>query len=110
MKQYVVDELRRQEREKIKSHLEQHYGRGSVEGIYWIPLDPHIFTPVQSRHRACQPFYFALEVLKDRLVCELLIRTRHRVRCDCMGYATENQRNWLIRLVDGFLDGLGIRV
>ena len=108
MKQYVIDELRPWEYEKIKACLEERCQVSRVDGIYWIPLDAAVLTEVQTAHTSCQPLCFALELEPDRMACELLMRTRERIRCDCISYATETQRNWLIRLVDGILDELGI--
>jgi len=108
MKQYVIDELRPGDYEAIKDYLDTHYSLGGLSGIYWIPLKPEILSDLQSQHRQCQPLYFTLEIHKDRLACELLIRTRERVRCACMGYADEKQRNWLIQHVDAIFKELGI--
>jgi hypothetical protein len=44
----------------------------------------------------------------DRLAAELLIRTRNRVRCDCIHYADERQRNWLVQTVDAIFEKLEI--
>jgi hypothetical protein len=108
MKQYVVDELRPWEYEKIKAYLDDEFKALRVGGIYWIPLAPNLLTEVQSSHTSCHPLCFALDLEPNRLACELLVRTLKRVRCDCIHYATENQRNWLIRLVEGIFDKLGI--
>ncbi|QTA85243.1 hypothetical protein [Desulfonema magnum] len=108
MKQYVIDELRIKDYEKIKAYLEMNFGSSQMGGIYWIPLDENIFTDVQAEHKQCQPFYFAVELEPDRMVCELLVRTQNRIRCDCINYATESQRNWLIRLVEDIFDQLEI--
>jgi hypothetical protein len=108
MKTYIIDELRPWEYGKIKAHLEEKFKDPHVDGIYWIPLDSELLNESQKDHEGCQPHCFALELAPDRLSCELLVRTRERIRCDCISYATEAQRNWLIRLVDGMLDDLGI--
>jgi len=42
------------------------------------------------------------------LACELLVRTKNRMRCDCIQYATANQRNWLIELIDNMFSRLEI--
>ena len=75
----------------------------------WIQLDQNILTEIQMEHTSCQPFYFAVELEPDLITFELLIRTKKRIRCDCMGYATETQRNWLIRLADSIFDTLEIK-
>jgi len=108
MKQYVIDELRPWEYEKIKAYLDERFLQSEVDGIYWVPLDPDCLDAVQRAHRDCRPHCFALELEPTRLSCELLVRTKERIRCDCIGYASERQRNWLIRLADGIFDELGI--
>ena len=72
------------------------------------PLIRHCFPGVQQTHTACAPFFAALELGPDRLAAELLVRTRSRVRCDCIHYADERQRNWLVRTVDAIFEKLEI--
>jgi hypothetical protein len=110
MKQYVVDELRPEDHTKIKGFLDQQYAVPGFEGLYWIPIDEALLDGVQRAHDDCRPFYFALELSPDRLACELLVRTKQQIRCECIQYATENQRNWLIALVDAALAELKISV
>ena len=109
MKQYVIDELRPHEYEQLKQHLDAHFEPGKIEGIYWIPLEKRLLTPVQSAHAECQPFFLALALEPASLVCELLVRTKQRMRCDCMAYASEAQRNWIIERIDALLDDLAIK-
>ena len=109
MKQYVIDELRPIDYKLVKAYLEENFSSSDVDGIYWIQLDQNILTEIQVEHTNCQPFYFAVELESDLITFELLIRTKKRIRCDCMGYATEKQRNWLIRLADSIFDTLEIK-
>jgi hypothetical protein len=109
MKQYVIDELRPQDCLKLKAYLENRFGSSVIAGIYWIALEDSILTDVQSAHDGCRPHYFALDLGENRLACELLVRTQSRMRCDCMGYATETQRNWLVRLIDDIFADLEIK-
>lgn len=78
--------------------------------VYWLPLDPDVLAPIQSEHLECQPHVAAVELGETRLSMELLVRTRSRIRCKCIAYATQEQRNWLIRRVDDMLEQLGISV
>jgi len=72
---------------------------------------PHdLLDDKQKAHTECHPHYLALELLPDRLVCELLVRTQERIRCDCIQYATEMQRNCLIQFIDAALEQLAISV
>jgi hypothetical protein len=108
MKQYVIDEIRPQDYEKVKDYLDETFGSSGVEGLYWLPVDAALHTGIQNAHSACAPFFMALELAPDRLAGELLVRTRSRVRCDCIRYADQRQRDWLIRTVDAIFDRLEI--
>lgn len=110
MKQYVIDELRRSDSKKIQSYIKEKFESSGLDNLYWIPLDPNILTDVQASHTECHPFYFAIEVESERISCELLVRTRNRVKCSCIKYATEKQRNWLIDRVDTLLAELSIKI
>ena len=108
MKQYVIDEIRAADHDKIKAYLDAEFGPAEMGGIYWIPVTDEMLNEVQKAHTSCQPFFFALEFEPERLSCELLIRTKNRIRCDCINYATESQRNWLISVVDAVFEKLEI--
>ena len=108
MKQYVIDEIRPQDAEKIKTYLDETFGASGLDGLYWIPLDETLLSEVQKAHNDCAPFFMSLELTPDRLAGELLVRTRRRVRCDCIHYADKRQRDWLIETMDAMFDRLGI--
>lgn len=110
MKQYVIDQLRLEDYDAIKTYLDEKFGGSGIGGLYWIPLDDEIHNPVQQDHADCRPFYFAVELTEDRLSCELLVRTTRKVRCDCICYADTAQRNWIIDAMDAILERLGISV
>jgi hypothetical protein len=110
MKQYVVDQLRYPDYEKLKALLDQRYGEAVMGAVYWIPLEREVLSPIQLEHRECQPHVAAVELEETRLSMELLVRTRNRIRCSCIAYASERQRNWLIHIVDCMLEQLGISV
>lgn len=108
MKQYVIDELTPDEHRKLQTYLDETYGDSGVGGIYWVPIDEEMLSGLQTTHKECKPYYFALELTPDRLSCELLVRTRERLHCPCMVYAVEAQRNWIIDVTDAILEKLGI--
>ena len=108
MKQYVIDELRPGDYFKIKQYLNASYGSVEVDGIYWVPLPADALTEIQHEHADCQPFYFAIDLQKERLVLELLVRTKNRIRCTCIGYASRQQRIWIMEVVDAIFEKLGI--
>jgi hypothetical protein len=110
MKQYVIDELRPGEYEKIKIWLDENFGRSAVDGIYWIPLEPKYLTAEQAEHKSCQPHCFAVALEQHQLACEFLVRTPTRIRCSCMGYADETQCVQIIRFAEELFKTLNIRI
>jgi hypothetical protein len=88
--------------------MDAHFMSDPMADLFWIPVADRLLTPLQRRHAECQPFFFAVELLPDRLSCELLVRTRNRVRCDCIAYATVAQREWLFNRVDAMFQALEI--
>ena len=110
MKQYVIDELRVEDHEKIKTYLDENLNSSVIDGIYWLPIDQNIITEIQAEHTECQPFYFAINLESNLIAFELLVRTKNKIRCSCISYATENQLNWLIRLIDGVMERLDIKL
>lgn len=110
MKQYVIDELSFKDCEKIKNYFDRHFGASEVGGIYWVHLDQEILAETQISHSECKPFYFAIELEPGKISCEFLVRTENKIRCSCINYATETQRNWFICLIDSILEKLEINV
>mgnify|MGYP001025446283 FL=1 len=108
MKQYLIDELRPDDYKKLRDHLDEHYGPCQVEGLYWVPVQENLLTEVQAAHIGCQPFYFAVELQPTSISFELLIRTTNRVRCDCIGYANQAQRENIIYFADKLFETLKI--
>jgi len=108
MKQYVIDELRPEDYYKIRQYLDVTYGSVEMSGIYWIPLAAGVLTEIQREHADCQPFYFAIDLEEERFALELLVRTKNRIRCSCIGYASRDQQIWIMEVVDAIFEKLGI--
>ena len=114
MKQYVVDELRLEDYEKIKRFFADNSGTSfqdafriksaSVEGVYWLELPHELLNETQAAHEDCQPFNFAIELEEDSLSCGLLVRAASNIRCHCIEYANTTQRNWLINIIDSIME------
>ena len=110
MKQYVIDELRLVDAQRLQAHLEKELGSAAMGTIYWLPLPREKFSAVQLEHKDCQPFYFAIDLDETRLACELLVRTRNIIRCNCIAYADVRQREWLLDYIDSMLVRLEIAI
>ncbi len=106
----MIDGLRPNDQEKLKSYLDDHYGLADLGHIYWLPIPENMLTPIQQEHKSCAPHLFALELDQSSFSCELLVRIKTNIKCDCMGYATQDQRAWLMDTVDVLLDKLEISV
>jgi hypothetical protein len=110
MKQYVIDQLREDDYEKVLELLELKADKTAIEGMYWVNLPERLYSPVQREHVQCQPHYFAVSLDYRRVSFELLVRSRQIIRCHCIGYATPEQRDFILRFADDMLDQLGILI
>ncbi|WP_022664176.1 hypothetical protein [Desulfospira joergensenii] len=110
MKQYQIDGLRLEDYHRLKEYLDQHLDSAPVGGIYWLEIERKLLTPIQTDHKECGPHVFALMLEETFLSCEFLVRIKKNIKCDCMGYATREQRDWLMDQVDGLLEKLSIHI
>jgi len=108
MKQYVIDELRPADQLRIKDYLDAHFGPADMETLYWMPLEPSLYSEDQRRHEQCHPLYVVVQLTTTSIAVELLVRTKNRIRCDCIRYADELQMKWAIGVVDAILENLKI--
>ncbi|WP_457552531.1 hypothetical protein [Desulfobacula sp.] len=110
MKQYLIDGLRLADYQKLKAYLDKYLKSSPLDGIYWLELDSALLTPIQKSHKECYPHVFALILEQAYLSCEFLVRIKKNIKCDCMDYATKEQRDWLIDQTDAILEKLGISI
>ncbi len=110
MKQYVIDQLRESDYNRIRDYLMNHAESAAMEGIYYVDLPDTLYTDLQRSHDHCQPYYFAVNLTRKQVGFEWLIRSRNKLRCACIGYATQAQRDYIIDYADGILDRLRIKL
>ncbi|VEN73759.1 conserved hypothetical protein [Candidatus Desulfarcum epimagneticum] len=110
MRQYVIDEMRLDDFDRVKAHLDKRFEASEVEGVYWIELDEDVLSDEQKRHRECRPHCFAVELTPGALSVELLVRSKTFLKCACMAYADPRQRRWLMDRVDAIFEKLEISV
>jgi len=104
MRKFVIDDLSPMERDNIDSYLKRHLKKGPMIGIYWIVLPNEILSDNQKNHTDCAPFYFGVEVEKDSVCFELLVRSNAHLHCDCIAHATSEQRQHVLDFLDTMLD------
>ncbi|MFH1033262.1 MAG: hypothetical protein V1806_02035 [Pseudomonadota bacterium] len=100
MRALVLDELRRPDVEKLAQHLGETLHPSAMEGVYWLEMPPDLLSPEQVAHAECGPHRVALVLEEDSLRLELLVRAHQSLRCNCTGYASPAQRQFLLGYVD----------
>jgi len=103
MRQLLIDDLSVEERANIDNYLKRTVRPGLIEGMYWLDLPDDLFGEAQQGHGDCGPFYFGIEIGKDSVSFELLVRSQTNLHCSCIGYATEGQRSYLLKFIDRML-------
>ena len=114
MRQYVLDEISKSDLSRLRDYLHEHAAASSLEGVWWVDLPEDLLSPEQFAHRDCRPFRFAVElgepVVGDCFVrFEFLIRSRETMRCACIGYATRQQRDFILAFADRLVEELALR-
>ena len=104
MRQYVVDQLSREELANIESYLKRTLKPGPVDGVYWIEVPPDLLSGEQIGHEDCGPFFFAVELEAEAACFELLIRSQSNLHCSCIAHASAAQRDFVLRFVDQMLE------
>ena len=103
MRQILIDDLSREERDNLESYLKRTLKSGLMEGMFWLPVPDDLLGEAQQGHEECGPFYFGVELGEDRVAFELLIRSESNLHCTCISYATGSQREFLLKFVDKML-------
>jgi len=100
MRQIVIDEITREERDNIDSYLKRTIISGPMEGMYWLPVPQDLLAEAQHGHEACGPFYFGVELCEKSVVFEMLVRSQSNLHCSCISYATPSQLDYLLRFIE----------
>ena len=108
MKQYMIDQLRENDFLQLEEYLNKNSEAGELPGIYWIPVPESLLERTQLEHRDCQPFFFAINLDRNSISFEMLIHTRIRLRCGCIQYANEQQRDYILNYADQLFEKLNL--
>ncbi len=109
MRQFVIDDLSPMERDNIDSYLKRNLKAGPMIGLYWMVLPEELLTDTQKEHTDCGPFYLGVEVAKDSVCFEFLVRSNSHLHCDCIAHVTSEQRQHSLDFIDTMLDEEQIR-
>lgn len=103
MRQIVIDELSPMEQDNIDSYLKRTLKQGPMVGLYWMELPPDLLSEAQQGHEEHGPFYLAVEVTRDGVTFELLVRSQTNLHCTCIAHATSTQRQFVLDFMDKML-------
>ena len=103
MRQLVIDELTKEERDNIDSYLKRVGKPGPIEGLFWLPIPDDLLGKEQIGHEECGPFYFAIDLQEEGLRFEFLVRSQTNLHCSCLAYATPSQRDFILQFADTLL-------
>ena len=109
MRQYMLDEIARKDLPRVQEYLNEHAGASSLADIWWVDLPEDLFSPEQFEHLQCRPFRFAVELGDNFVRFEFLIRSREKMRCTCIDYATRQQRDFILGYADRLVEDLALR-
>ena len=109
MRQLMIDEIPRKQMEAVVSYLEEKTEPSGLDKIYWLEVPADLLAPVQWEHRECGPHYWAIELGKEFLKFEFLVRCRQRLRCDCVQYATPAQEAFLMKFARTLIEALSLQ-
>ncbi len=110
MKQYVIDQLRESDYEKILEFLKKNTEASEFGDIFWVMLPGELYSDIQREHKQCHPFCFAVNLSFNQVDFELLIRSRSILRCACISYADRRQMDYVIDYAERMLGELKIRI
>lgn len=115
MRSYLIEDLADNDYKTVCEAFDDLGVRGSLEGIWYLPLPEELLQPEQKAHLGeCGPYFMALEGVdspdQNSLRMELLVRARNKIRCSCVCYAAPAQRRHMVEYLDRFIEELGIAV
>lgn len=100
MRQLLIDDLSKEERDNIESYLKRTLKSSMVEGMFWLALPDDLLGEAQQGHGDCGPFYFGVELGQGSVSFELLVRSETNLHCTCISYASKAQRDFVFGFVD----------
>ena len=104
MRQIVIDELSPMELDNIDSYLKRTTQAGPMIGLYWLVLLPDLYSAAQQGHEEHGPFYLAVEVERNRVRFELLVRSESNLHCSCIAHASGAQRQFVLDFIDKMVE------
>lgn len=109
MRSYLIDEISYPDMKKIDEFLKENAIKSDLEKIFWVKIPEDILNEIQFQHHNCQPYFFALELGQDWIKLEFFLRNLKNFKCECSGYCTNQQRDFILEYAQGMIKELGIK-
>lgn len=110
MKSYVIDEISSSDMVKIRDYLENATQKSEIKDIFWARLPEDLLNGTQYHHKDCMPHVFAIELGRDWVKFEFLVRSLVTISCQCQGYGTSQQIAFIMEYADRMITELGVRI
>jgi len=96
MRSYLIDEIPLSDLEEIERFFRLKTIQSGLGKIYWVSLPPRLLSPKQARHSRCQPHVFAAELGPNWMKLEFFVRSMNGIGCECQGYCTPEQEQFVL--------------
>lgn len=104
MRSYLIDDIDNKQIEFFKTILRKKGFSEPIEDIFHLPLPPKILNNEQKKHSECGGHYLTLEIGKNEIRLELLVRATFRLHCSCIQFADSQQREYMQNMLDELLE------
>lgn len=109
MRSYLIDEISPSHMERVLDFLKKNAVTSNLDNLFWVHIPDDLLDRTQFQHRQCRPYAFAVEVDKDGVKLEFLIRSLKNMQCNCHGYGTKQQRDFIIKYAHNLIEQLDIK-
>ncbi|SPD72582.1 conserved hypothetical protein [uncultured Desulfobacterium sp.] len=109
MRSYLIDEVSSSDMEKVSAFLSENAIKSNLNQLYWVKIPDDLLSEKQYQHLDCRPHAFAVELGSDWIKLEFLVRSLKHMRCDCPGYSTKQQQDFIINFARNMIEQLNIK-
>ncbi len=104
MRSYMIEEMDAGLLQALAEYLQNHGYQGPIDDIYWFQMPWQALSHMQQDHlQQCGPYIVSLELGRDWLKLELVVRAVNSFRCNCTAQADSRQRDYSIALLENIL-------
>ena len=77
--------------------------------IFWVRFPENLLSDTQSGHPDCHPYVFAIELGRDWIKAEYLVRSLKNMKCDAQAYCDSMQLDFVMAFIHRMISDLGIQ-